>query len=680
MVAGALTLAALLMGDRRWLEQPVRLVILMVATMLLRARPLALTKYSYLSGISIVAVAGALACGLPVTALGLAVGVVLTDWLLLAKPFEAGWVNASREVLSTVAAFGFYLAVGSLSSGGLEGTLGAVTLPAIAVFVIVQLLLSRAMQYFSLLARAKLLADELSLIVRYETLAFVASTIAIVVVLLTLEHVARSGWLVVALALGGGAILFRRILDEAIGAEELHKLHAMELIVSSDTTMADAFQQIATLANRLVDWTEFRIVGITDRGPVVVFDYRRGLLEPPTTAPGAFQTLREAAVGSGQPQRIADTGRDARLASATTSRSALVVPLRFGERTIGLMELEHHKRAMFGDKQQALAQRVASQLATTMQIQDLRRPLIEAVHRLEAQLATMNDSAQALRRGGESVARLSAEMSRAVAEEEAEAAQGRDGADQLYRLTSSVARDASDAAVASERSAGIAHEQRDTVAAAIERLVTTKTFVAESALLMDALSAGTRQINEFVAAIRDLAEQTNLLALNAAIEAARAGHEGKGFAVVAQEIRRLAEQSAKASDSASQVLTGFASQAQRAAEQMERGRSGLADVESISVSAERALQAILDASQSAAAWSRRIAEASTEQEGFVARSRERSERLAVTSARNRAGASEVSASTSDQARALAELEGAAAELQSLVSYLGELARRLTHLS
>jgi methyl-accepting chemotaxis protein len=112
---------------------------------------------------------------------------------------------------------------------------------------------------------------------------------------------------------------------------------------------------------------------------------------------------------------------------------------------------------------------------------------------------------------------------------------------------------------------------------------------------------------------------------------------------------------------------------------MERGRTGLVDVESISVSAERALQAILDASHSAAAWSRRIAEASLEQEGFVAQTRERSERLAEISAQNRVGAAEVSSSTNDQARALAELEGAASELRSVVSYLADLAQRLTHL-
>lgn len=163
---------------------------------------------------------------------------------------------------------------------------------------------------------------------------------------------------------------------------------------------------------------------------------------------------------------------------------------------------------------------------------------------------------------------------------------------------------------------------------------------------MHRISEASEKIGEIIVQIEDIASQTNLLSLNASIEAARAGDAGKGFAVVADQIRNLAEQSAKSAvDSKSLIETAI--------NKVEEGSQNAAK-------ASDSLKEVVDGVKFVAESSKKMKEISLEQSESMQQADQAIERIAEIVQNNSAVAQETSATSE-------ELTAQVTQLDSMVS-------------
>lgn len=156
-----------------------------------------------------------------------------------------------------------------------------------------------------------------------------------------------------------------------------------------------------------------------------------------------------------------------------------------------------------------------------------------------------------------------------------------------------VAEAAREAEIVARDASAIALKGGEAVENTVAGILEIRETVAETTRKVKRLAESSQEISKIVALISQIASRTNLLALNASIEAARAGEAGRGFAIVADEVRQLADKSAKSLKEIEQIVMQIQSETGSVMTAMEEGTQQVIKGTKLAEEAKRSLENII---------------------------------------------------------------------------------------
>ncbi|MGP4665891.1 methyl-accepting chemotaxis protein [Agrobacterium pusense] len=280
----------------------------------------------------------------------------------------------------------------------------------------------------------------------------------------------------------------------------------------------------------------------------------RSITRPATAITGAMRCLADGETEFAVPglQRGDEFGAMAH--ALEIFRQAAIAKIELETQTLFVREKAEAEKARFqreaeADAQARLMQATSGLAAALRRLADgdlsfelnepfapdfevLRRDLNHTIRQLDAAMSGVVQSSVAIDGGSQEISRSAADLARRT---EQQAVSLEETAAALDQLTANI-----------RISAQRAVEARAVAHSTDEDANRTANLVVDTVSAMEKIEQSSGRIGNIIGVIDEIAFQTNLLALNAGVEAARAGQAGRGFAVVAQEVRELAQRSAKA--------------------------------------------------------------------------------------------------------------------------------------
>jgi len=601
-------------------------------------------------------VGGALACGL---------GLVIGDAAARRLPLSNAIANAAHFVTACVVAGLAYQAAG--------GEIGAAAfapgnIGQLALLIVLFLTSINTTFYLQLSLSSAIAWVDAELTARWEGVMALLGTM-LSLGMLRLAYVSWSvRWGVAELGLFLLGVLMHWLVRRGVIGDSLQLIQRLSRVISARPELRRAFSDIQQLTRALVPWEGMEIAA---------YDAERHEFAIVADTSPAVETGTRFSAGSGMPGRALRVGHS--LTNPTLTRrqrraaadhgSQIAVPLKHGDRLVGLWTVRHSRSDMYRAHDAALLENIAPQLALSLSLDALIQPVLAASEQTaqhvdaitsttEQIYASSQEAAESARRLATTVRGVAATLSKGA--QEARAAQAT--AEQTVAEGSAMQQ-------SGETMVENALSVRQATREALTQLTAALNVVRAGADEVTRLQKISDAVQRFGQTITALADQTGLLALNAAVEAARAGVHGRGFAVVAQEVGSLADRSAAEAEGMERAVRDIRSALDRAIALMQRTGDEVRSVADASANWVHELDRIVVASEDVASAGNRIMDAAQE-------SAQRSAAMAVALMAAEGDAIRAATDTDTVAAASTQQEGAIEALNTAAQDLSETGHRL----
>ncbi|HEY7877506.1 MAG TPA: methyl-accepting chemotaxis protein [Gemmatimonadaceae bacterium] len=606
-------------------------------------------------------IAAVIALGWAAGALVSGLGILVGDLVVRRLPLRNAVGNAGHVTTAcSISGIAYYW----IASGALGANVFASSNSwRLGLFIALFLGVVNATFYLQLRLSPAIAWVDARLTARWEsTVAVLATLLALTALRLAYTKVDSRWYFVEGAILIGVAALTHWLVKKGAIGESLQMVQRLSRVMSARPELHRAMADIERLTRSLVPWQEMGIASYDARThEFVVLTDTEGVLASGLRYP-AGEGMPGLALRLGRAVTRRDAGKDLR-ELARRDGSEIVIPLKYGDRLVGLWTVRHLRTDMYREYDASLLDAVAPQLALSLSLDSLIQPVLDASEHMTQHVESITATTQQLHASSQASADTARRLTSTVRALSDTLSKGADEARAAQEMAESTVVEGRGTQESGEQMLRDARIVRGATQQAATQLTAAAAIVQEGTQEVTRLQDVSSAVQKFGQTITSLADQTGLLALNAAVEAARAGAHGRGFAVVAQEIRALADRSAAEAEAMDRAVRDIRAALERAVTLMQRTRSEVLGVAEAGSGWVDELDRIVAASETVAAAGYRIVDAARE-------NAQRSDIMALALAGAQQEASHAATETDVVA-------GASTQQESAIESLNDAATRLS---